>query len=121
MHFLAAEHLETVGGTARVRLADGSIVKGVKAPHKLERGQKARLMVRPEAFRLRPAEGNASLTVEILDTAFFGDRRRVVARTGSGDEIDARPTSDTAEASSVDAGYGRQIFFDPTAAFLFPA
>ncbi|RWL95531.1 MAG: ABC transporter ATP-binding protein [Mesorhizobium sp.] len=120
-NFLAAEHLETVGGTARVRLADGSIIKGVKATHKLERGQKARLMVRPEAFRLRPADGNASLTVEILDTAFFGDRRRVVARTGSGDEIDARPTSDSAEANSVDAVSGRQIFFDPAAAFLFPA
>ncbi|TPJ79112.1 ABC transporter ATP-binding protein [Mesorhizobium sp. B2-6-2] len=120
-NFLAAEHLESENGTASVRLADGSIVKGVKATHKLERGQKVRLMVRPEAFRLRPVEGNASLAVEIVDTAFFGERRRVVARTGSGDEIDARPTSDSIEPSSVDPVSGRQIFFDPAAAFLFPA
>ena len=78
-------------------------------------------MVRPEAFRLTPAQGNASLAVEIVDTAFFGDRRRVVARTGSGDEIDVRPTSDSAEPDGADATSSRQIFFDPAVAFLFPA
>ncbi|RUW73342.1 TOBE domain-containing protein, partial [Mesorhizobium sp. M1E.F.Ca.ET.063.01.1.1] len=65
--------------------------------------------------------GNASLAVEIVDAAFFGDRRRVVARTASGDEIDVRPTSDAAEPDSADAASGRQIFFDPASAFLFPA
>ncbi|MDX8520458.1 ABC transporter ATP-binding protein [Mesorhizobium dulcispinae] len=120
-NFLPAEHLETENGTAKIRLADGSIIKGVKATHALGRGQKARLMVRPEAFRLTPMEGNASLAVEIVDTAFFGDRRRVMARTGSGDEIDVRPTSDTAEPGRADAAAGRQIFFDPATAFLFPA
>ncbi|AZO73669.1 MULTISPECIES: ABC transporter ATP-binding protein [unclassified Mesorhizobium] len=120
-NFLPAEHLETENGTASVRLADGSIVKGVKATHKLDRGQKARLMVRPEALRLTPVPGNASLAVEIVDAAFFGDRRRVVARTASGDEIDVRPTSDSAGSDGANAASSRQIFFDPASAFLFPA
>ncbi|TGP50878.1 ABC transporter ATP-binding protein [bacterium M00.F.Ca.ET.230.01.1.1] len=120
-NFLAAEHLESENGTASVRLADGSIVKGVKTTHNLDYGQRARLMVRPEAFCLRPVEGSASLTIEILDMAFFGDRRRIVARTAWGGEIDARPTSDSTELGSFDGASGRQIFFDPAAAFLFPA
>ncbi|RWA70433.1 ABC transporter ATP-binding protein [Mesorhizobium sp.] len=120
-NFLPAEHLETESGAATVRLADGSIIKGVKATHALGRGQTARLMVRPEAFRLTPGPGNASLAVEIVDTAFFGDRRRVVARTGSGDEIDVRPSSDAADPAGADAAASRQIFFDPAQAFLFPA
>lgn len=120
-NFLAAEHLDTESGTASVRLADGSIIKGVKARHVFHRGQKARLMVRPEAFRLTPVPGNASLAVEIVDAAFFGDRRRVVARTASGDEIDVRPTSDAAEPCRAGVASSRQIFFDPASAFLFPA
>lgn len=104
-----------------MRLADGSIIRGVKATHKLDRGQKARLMVRPEAFRLTSVPGNASLAVEIIDAAFFGDRRRVVARTVSGDEIDIRPTSDSVEPDCASVASSRQIFFDPASAFLFPA
>jgi putative spermidine/putrescine transport system ATP-binding protein len=120
-NFLPAQHLETENGTASVRLADGSIIRGVKATHKLDRGQKARLMVRPEAFRLTSVPGNASLAVEIIDAAFFGDRRRVVARTVSGDEIDIRPTSDSVEPDCASVASSRQIFFDPASAFLFPA
>ncbi|WFP62893.1 TOBE domain-containing protein [Mesorhizobium sp. WSM4904] len=115
-NFLAVEHLETENGAAVVRLADGSIVKGVKATHKLDRGQKARLTVRPEAFRLTPVPGNASLAVEIVDAAFFGDRRRVVARTASGQELDVRPDA----AESPGALSSSRISFDPAAAFLFP-
>ncbi|MDX8515234.1 ABC transporter ATP-binding protein [Mesorhizobium captivum] len=118
-NFLPAEHLETESGAATVRLADGSVVAGVRTTQALDRGQKARLMVRPEAFRFTAAPGNAALAVEIVDAAFFGDRRRVVARTASGDEIDVRPTSDAAEPT--DAASGQRIFFDPASAFLFPA
>ncbi|RVB23523.1 polyamine ABC transporter ATP-binding protein, partial [Mesorhizobium sp. M7A.F.Ca.CA.004.05.1.1] len=50
----------------------------------------------------------------------FGDRRRVVARTAAGEEIDVRPTSD-AEGADSPATSGKRIFFDPGSAFLFPA
>ncbi|WFP79500.1 TOBE domain-containing protein [Mesorhizobium sp. WSM4906] len=73
-------------------------------------------MVRPEAFRLTPVPGNASLAVEIVDAAFFGDRQRVVARTASGQELDVRP--DAVESPS--ALSSTRISFDPAAAFLFP-
>ncbi|MER9657259.1 ABC transporter ATP-binding protein [Mesorhizobium sp. M0152] len=118
-NFLPAEYLETQSGAATVRLADGSIVKGVKTTQVLKRGQKVRVMVRSEAFRLTAAPGTAAVPVEIIDTAFFGDRRRVLARTTSGDEIDVRPTSDAAQPDG--AASSRQIFFDPAVAFLFPA
>ncbi|MFU0503374.1 ABC transporter ATP-binding protein [Pseudaminobacter sp. NGMCC 1.201702] len=118
-NFLPAECLETANGSATIRLADGSIVSGVKANQQLGRGQKARLMVRPEAFRLSPGEASASLAVEFVDAAFFGERRRVVARTAAGQELDIRPTSDL--AGGREAMSGRQVFFDPAAAFLFPA
>ncbi|TIM18732.1 MAG: polyamine ABC transporter ATP-binding protein, partial [Mesorhizobium sp.] len=62
----------------------------------------------------------AGLAVEFIDTAFFGERRRVIARTAAGQEIDVRPTSDMAQAHEGIAS-SRQIFFDPAAAFLFPA
>ena len=118
-NFLPAECLETANGSATIRLADGSIVSGVKANQQLGRGQKARLMVRPEAFRLSPGKASASLAVEFVDTAFFGERRRVVARTAAGQELDIRPTSELAGGGETMSG--RQVFFDPAAAFLFPA
>lgn len=77
-------------------------------------------MVRPEAFRLAPGAMSAALAVEIIDTAFFGDRRRVMARTAAGDEIDVRPASDAEGADSATTS-GKRIFFDPGSAFLFPA
>ncbi|TIW66314.1 MAG: polyamine ABC transporter ATP-binding protein, partial [Mesorhizobium sp.] len=46
--------------------------------------------------------------------------RRIVARTGAGQEIDIRPTS-SAMASHDATASRRQVFFDPAAAFLFPA
>ncbi|WP_246696165.1 TOBE domain-containing protein [Mesorhizobium sp. SARCC-RB16n] len=118
---MVAEHLETVNGASTVRLADGSVVTGVKTTQAFDRGQKTRLMVRPEAFRLTPGPACAALAVEIIDTAFFGDRKRVVARTAGGDEIDVRPTSDAAEPEGINAASRRQVFFDPASAFLFPA
>jgi len=118
-NFLSAECLETTNGSATIRLADGSVVSGVKANQQLGRGQKARLMVRPEAFRLSPGKASAGLAVEFVDTAFFGERRRVVARTSTGQELDIRPTSDHAETGETMSG--RKVFFDPAAAFLFPA
>ncbi|TIW90105.1 MAG: polyamine ABC transporter ATP-binding protein, partial [Mesorhizobium sp.] len=45
----------------------------------------------------------------------------VIARTAAGQEIDVRPTSDMAEAQEGIASSRQQIFFDPAAAFLFPA
>ena len=119
-NFLPAEHLQTTDGTSTIRLGDGSIVTGVKATIPFGQGQKVRLMVRPEAFRLTPGPASAALAVEIVDTAFFGDRRRVVARTAGGDEIDVRPTSDAEGADSAIAS-DQRIFFDPASAFLFPA
>lgn len=120
-NFLPAEHLETVNGAATIRLADGSVVSGVRNDRDFSHGQKTRLMVRPEAFRLRPGPATAGLAVEFVDTAFFGERRRVIARTAAGQEIDVRPTSDMAEAQEGIASSRQQIFFDPAAAFLFPA
>ncbi|MER9307495.1 ABC transporter ATP-binding protein [Mesorhizobium sp. M0496] len=119
-NFLPAEHLQTTGGASTIRLADGSIVTGIKTTTSFGQGQRVRLMVRPEAFRLTPGPASAALAVEIVDTAFFGDRRRVVARTSGGDEIDVRPTSDAEEANSA-ATSGQRVFFDPASAFLFPA
>ena len=120
-NFLAVECLETVNGVATIRLADGTVITGVKTGQLLGRGQKARLMVRPEAFRLKAGVATARLAVEIVDTAFFGERRRVVARTASGQEIDIRPTSDMADMHEGNVARNRQVFFDPAAAFLFPA
>jgi putative spermidine/putrescine transport system ATP-binding protein len=118
-NFLPAECLEVAGGLATIRLADGSTVSGVKANHEINRGQKARLMVRPEAFRLTPDKASASLPVEFVDTAFFGERRRVIARTAAGQELDIRPTSAHVEGGNTVSG--TQVYFDPAAAFLFPA
>ncbi|MBN9222580.1 MAG: ABC transporter ATP-binding protein [Mesorhizobium sp.] len=120
-NFLPAEHLETAAGAATVRLADGSIVTGLTAAEAFSKGQKVRLMVRPEALSLAPGPASAALAVDIVDTAFFGDRRRVLARTASGDEIDVRPTSDTIDPAGAAAGSGQRIYFDPASAFLFPA
>ena len=119
-NFLAAEHLETVDGAATVRLADGSLVSGINANGSFQRGQKTRLMIRPEAFRLDHSSNSAELAVEIVDVAFYGERRRIVARTGAGQEIDIRPTSTTLAAQDVTSSR-RPVFFDPSAAFLFPA
>ncbi|TGQ70896.1 MAG: ABC transporter ATP-binding protein [Mesorhizobium sp.] len=119
-NFLPAEHLETAASAATVRLADGSILTGLKATRPFDKGQKVRLMVRPEALSLTPGPASVALAVDIVDTAFFGDRRRVVARTAGGDEIDVRPTSDAAEPADPSAS-GQRIFFDPASAFLFPA
>lgn len=120
-NFLPAEHLETINGSATIRLADGSVVSGVRIDQDFSHGQKTRLMVRPEAFRLKPGPATAGLAVEFVDTAFFGERRRVIARTAAGQEIDVRPTSDMTEAQEGIASSRQQIFFDPAAAFLFPA
>jgi putative spermidine/putrescine transport system ATP-binding protein len=120
-NFLPAECLDATNGSATIRLADGSVVSGVRANQSLRRGQKAKLMVRPEAFRLTSTGGWSELAVEFIDTAFFGERRRVVARTAAGQEIDIRPTSDAADAHGGIASRSRQVFFDPAAAFLFPA
>ncbi|MCF6127857.1 ABC transporter ATP-binding protein [Mesorhizobium sp. M7A.F.Ca.CA.001.07.2.1] len=119
-NFLPAEHLQTARGVSTIRLAEGSIVTGIKTTTSFGQGQRVRLMVRPEAFRLAPGPTSAALAVEIIDTAFFGDRRRVVARTAAGEEIDVRPTSD-AEGADSPATSGKRIFFDPGSAFLFPA
>ncbi|CAN7639971.1 ABC transporter ATP-binding protein [Mesorhizobium amorphae] len=118
-NFLAAEHLETVGGAATIRLADGSLVSGISANGSFERGQKTRLMIRPEAFRLERNPASAELTVDVVDIAFYGERRRIVARTTTGQEIDIRPTS-AAMAAHDATSSRRQVFFDPGAAFLFP-
>ena len=120
-NFLPAEHLQTTDGAATIRLADGSIVSGVKATQEFGQGQRTRLMVRPEAFRLRPGPATAGLAVEFIDAAFFGERRRVVARTSAGQEIDVRPPSDMANDHDATAQQSGQVFFDPAAAFLFPA
>jgi putative spermidine/putrescine transport system ATP-binding protein len=120
-NFLAAECLETADGVATIRLAGGEVISGVKAGRPLERGQKTRLMVRPEAFRLRAGAASAGFAVEIIDRAFFGERQRVVARTATGEEIDIRPTADMADAQGGEALGNRQVFFDPAGAFLFPA
>lgn len=120
-NFLPAEHLQTTDGAATIRLADGSIVSGVKATQEFGQGQKTRLMVRPEAFRLRPGPATAGLAVEFIDAAFFGERRRVVARTSAGQEIDVRPPSDMANDHEATAQQSGRVFFDPAAAFLFPA
>lgn len=120
-NFLPAEHLQTTDGAATIRLADGSIVSGVKATQEFGQGQKTRLMVRPEAFRLRPGPATAGLAVEFVDAAFFGERRRVVARTSAGQEIDVRPPSDMANDHEATAQQSGRVFFDPAAAFLFPA
>jgi len=77
-------------------------------------------MIRPEAFRLDHSSNSAELAVEIVDVAFYGERRRIVARTGAGQEIDIRPTSTTLAAQDVTSSR-RPVFFDPGAAFLFPA
>ena len=119
-NFLAAEHLETVAGAATIRLADGSLVSGINANGDFQPGQKTRLMIRPEAFRLERSAKSAELTVEIVDVAFYGERRRIVARTGAGQEIDIRPTASALAADDV-ARSRRPVFFDPGAAFLFPA
>ncbi|TPN85484.1 ABC transporter ATP-binding protein [Mesorhizobium sp. CU2] len=119
-NFLAAEHLETVNGAATVRLGDGSLISGINANGSFQRGQKARLMIRPEAFRLDQGSTGAELAVEIVDVAFYGERRRIVARTGAGQEIDIRPTSATLATQDVETRH-RPVFFDPGAAFLFPA
>lgn len=119
-NFLAAEHLETVGGAATIRLADGSLVSGINANGSLAPGQKTRLMIRPEALRLDRGPKSVELVVDIIDVAFYGERRRIVARTSTGQEIDIRPTF-SATASHDVAPSQRQVFFDPSAAFLFPA
>jgi putative spermidine/putrescine transport system ATP-binding protein len=77
-------------------------------------------MIRPEAFRLERTPNNAELAVEIVDVAFYGERRRIVARTGTGQEIDIRPTSAALAAQDVTPSH-RPVFFDPGTAFLFPA
>jgi putative spermidine/putrescine transport system ATP-binding protein len=119
-NFLAAEHLATVDGASTVRLADGSLVSGINANGSFASGQKARLMIRPEAFRLERSPNTAELAVEIVDVAFYGERRRIVARTGTGQEIDIRPTSAALSTQDVSPSH-RAVFFDPGAAFLFPA
>ncbi|TIU61658.1 MAG: TOBE domain-containing protein, partial [Mesorhizobium sp.] len=95
-------------------------LSGISANGSFGSGQKARLMVRPEAFHLERNQKSAELAVEIVDVAFYGERRRIVARTGAGQEIDIRPTS-SAMASHDATASRRQVFFDPAAAFLFPA
>ncbi|MFC6486361.1 ABC transporter ATP-binding protein [Nitratireductor sp. GCM10026969] len=117
-NFLSAEHLETVDGAATIRLSDGSVISGVKVDSALARGQKAQLMVRPEAFRMSGTEEQAGLNVQIIDTAFYGDRQRIIARTASGQELDVRPTFEMAKAAD---GGQRRVFFSPADAFLFAA
>ncbi|MER8579480.1 ABC transporter ATP-binding protein [Mesorhizobium sp. M1423] len=119
-NFLAAEHIETVGKSATIRLSDGSLVSGVNVNAIFDKGQKARLMIRPEAFRMEPSPTSAELAVEIVDVAFYGERRRIVARTAAGQEVDIRPTSAAMESNDA-AQRRRRVFFDPAAAFLFPA
>ncbi|TGQ37348.1 MULTISPECIES: ABC transporter ATP-binding protein [unclassified Mesorhizobium] len=119
-NFLAAEHLETIDGAATIRLGDGSVVSGVNVNGTFGKGQRARLMVRPEAFRMERNPTSAELTVEIVDVAFYGERRRIVARTAAGQELDIRPTTAAMETYNSSLPR-RQVFFDPAAAFLFPA
>ncbi|MBZ9994255.1 ABC transporter ATP-binding protein [Mesorhizobium sp. BH1-1-4] len=119
-NFLAAEHLDTNDGAATIRLADGSVVSGVRANGTFGKGQKTRLMIRPEAFGMERSSASAELNVEIVDVAFYGERRRIVARTVGGEGLDIRPTSAAMQAQDV-SPCSRQVFFDPTAAFLFPA
>ncbi|MER9858756.1 MULTISPECIES: ABC transporter ATP-binding protein [unclassified Mesorhizobium] len=119
-NFLAAEHLGTKDGTATIRLADGSVVSGVRTNGTFGKGQKTRLMIRPEAFGMERSQVSAELNVEIVDVAFYGERRRIVARTATGQEVDIRPTS--AAMEPYDAAQRRhQVYFNPAAAFLFPA
>jgi putative spermidine/putrescine transport system ATP-binding protein len=119
-NFLAAEHLGTSNGTATIRLADGSVVSGVKVNTAFGKGQKTRLMIRPEAFRMERSPTSAELTVDVVDTAFYGERRRIVAQTADGQKVDIRPTSAAMQSRDVSPS-SRQVFFDPEAAFLFPA
>ncbi|QND63425.1 ABC transporter ATP-binding protein [Mesorhizobium loti] len=119
-NFLAAEHLATKDGTATIRLADGSVVAGVRANGTFGNGQKTRLMIRPEAFGMERSPASAELNVEIVDVAFYGERRRIVARTAGGEGVDIRPTSAAMQAQDL-TPCSRQVFFDPAAAFLFPA
>ncbi|RVB09990.1 ABC transporter ATP-binding protein, partial [Mesorhizobium sp. M7A.F.Ca.CA.004.05.1.1] len=48
-NFLPAEHLQTARGVSTIRLAEGSIVTGIKTTTSFGQGQRVRLMVRPEA------------------------------------------------------------------------
>ncbi|MER9583976.1 ABC transporter ATP-binding protein [Mesorhizobium sp. M0276] len=119
-NFLTAEHLETANGAATIRLADGSVVSGVSVNRTFDKGQKTRLMIRPEAFGMERKPASAELAVEIVDVAFYGERRRIVARTATGQEIDIRPTSAAMRSQDL-TPCSRQVFFDPAAAFLFSA
>ncbi|MER9934092.1 ABC transporter ATP-binding protein [Mesorhizobium sp. M0088] len=119
-NFLTAEHLETANGAATIRLADGSVVSGVSVNCTFDKGQKTRLMIRPEAFGMERKPASAELVVEIVDVAFYGERRRIVARTATGQEIDIRPTSAAMRSQDL-TPCSRQVFFDPAAAFLFSA
>ncbi len=77
-------------------------------------------MIRPEAFGMERSPASAELNVEIVDVAFYGERRRVVARTAGGEGVDIRPTSAAMQAQDL-TPCSRQVFFDPASAFLFPA
>ncbi|MER9892762.1 ABC transporter ATP-binding protein [Mesorhizobium sp. M0119] len=119
-NFLAAEHLDTTNGKTTIRMTDGSIISGVRANGTFGKGQKTRLMIRPEAFSMERSPASAELNVEIVDIAFYGERRRIVARIAAGQEVDIRPTSAAMQSQGV-SPCSRQVFFDPAAAFLFPA
>ncbi|MER8389396.1 ABC transporter ATP-binding protein [Mesorhizobium sp. M0166] len=119
-NFLAAEHLDTTNGTTTIRMTDGSVISGVRSNGTFGKGQKSRLMIRPEAFSMERSPASAELNVEIVDIAFYGERRRIVARTAAGQEVDIRPTSAAMQSQGV-SPCSRQVFFDPAAAFLFQA
>ena len=118
-NFLPAQHVETVDGSATVQLADGVRIHGVKVDGALRRGEGVWLMIRPEAFRFTALPGDATLDIEVIDVAFFGERQRMVARLRSGEQLDIRTAGVSGGQMQVIPG-ARQVFFDPSSAHLFP-
>ncbi|MDH2328090.1 ABC transporter ATP-binding protein [Cereibacter sp. SYSU M97828] len=119
--FLTAEFTRASGGTADLRFADGTEVRGVPL-HGADPKGRAELMLRPERIRLVPQPGaGPSLPVTIADITFLGNVTSILARTSWGEEVGIRLPFGHPMASGLAPGAQTQIEWDAASAHAFAA
>ncbi|QUS37191.1 ABC transporter ATP-binding protein [Falsirhodobacter algicola] len=119
--FLPGRLESVAGGTAALRFADGTLVRGVPLHGTPGADGAAELMLRPERAELSTAAGadGASLPVTVEDITFLGNNTAVAVRTGWGDALSVRLDYGHPLAGTIARGDRLHVHWAPEAAHAF--
>jgi putative spermidine/putrescine transport system ATP-binding protein len=118
-NLLAGRVVDTEATMARVRLHDGIELRGV-CGQPLEVGQRARVMIRPEAIRIadRAGPAEAGLRARLVESVMCGSTTKWFLRTASGAELKAQVLTGTFAGRGLPQGEVFLAWSDQSAVVL---